>query len=142
MPAIKPMNAISEKYTRVTPQRQQDYTAGVTATAPEKWSGNTSASATSWASGVAAAAASGRFAAGVDGKGGKWKTATLGKGAARFGPGVQAAGPDYTAGFTKYHDVIASVQLSPRGPRGDPGNIQRVAALAQALHTARVGAGR
>ncbi len=142
MPPIKSMQVISEKYTRVTPQRQQDYTQGVGATAPEKWSQNTAASAPAWTAGVSAAAASGRFASGVDGKGAKWKAAALGKGATRFGPGVTAAGPDYTAGFTRYHDVIANTQLNPRGPRGDPGNIQRVATLAQALHTARVGAGR
>ncbi len=142
MPAIKSMQAIVEKYTRVTPQRQTDYQSGIAATAPEKWSTNTAGSAQSWQQGVTAAAASGRFAAGVDGKGAKWKAASLGKGVTRFGPGVQAAGGDYSAGFGKYHDIIANVQLNPRGPRGDPGNIQRVAALAQALHTARVGAGR
>ncbi len=142
MPAIKPMSAIAEKYTRVTPQRQADYQAGIQGTPPDKWSTNTAGAAASWQQGVAAAAASGRFAAGVDGKGQKWQRAALGKGVSRFGPGVQAAGPDYTAGFSRYHDVIASLTLNPRGPRGDPGNIQRVAALAQALHTARVGAGR
>ncbi len=142
MPAIKSMADIQEKYTRVTPQRQTDYEKGIRGTPPDKWSTNTAGSQAAWSSGVAAAAAAGRFASGVDGKGAKWARNALAKGVSRFGPGVMNAGPDYTAGFTKYHDVIAGTTLSPRGPRGDPGNYQRSAALGQALHQARVGAGR
>lgn len=142
MPAIKAMSAIVEKYTRVTPQRQQDYQSGIQATPADKWASATVASQAAWAAGVQAAASSGRFASGVDGKGAKWQRKALAVGVSRFGPGVQAAGPDYSAGFQKYHDVIQATQLNPRGPRGDPGNIQRVAALATALHQARVGAGR
>ncbi len=142
MPAIKPLNAIVEKYTRVTPQRSQDYQAGIQGTPPDKWSTNTSGAAAAWQAGVNQAAASNRFASGVDGKGQKWQRKSLSVGVSRFGPGVQAAGPDYSAGFSKFHDVIASVTLDPRGPRGDPRNIGRVAAIATALHTARVGGAR
>ena len=142
MPAIKPMAAIAEKYVRVTPQRQQDYEAGIRGTPPDKWSTNTVAAQGSWSAGVQAAAASGRFAAGIDGKGAKWQRKALATGVARFGPGVTAARDDYSAGFQKYHDVIASVQLDPRGPRGDPRNYNRSQALGNALHTARVGGGR
>lgn len=142
MPAIKPMGMIADKYVRVTPQRQQDYEAGIRATPPDKWSTATQASQASWSAGVQAAAAAGRFASGVDGKGAKWQRKALAVGVARFGPGVAAAKDDYVAGFTRFHDVIAATQLDPRGPRGDPRNYNRSQVLGTALHVARVGAGR
>jgi len=142
MPAIKPLTAIVEKYTRVTPQRSQDYQTGIQGTPPDKWSTATTAAAAAWQAGVNQASASGRFASGVDGKGQKWQRKALSVGVSRFGPGVQAAGPDFSAGFSRYHDIIQGVTLDPRGPRGDPRNIGRVAALATALHIARVGGAR
>ena len=142
MPAIKPIAAIVDKYTRRAAGASQDYQTGVQSVQPTTWEANTGAAQGSWQAGVQQAAASGRFASGVVGKGAKWQRKAVNVGAARYAPGVQAAGPDYQAGFGKFHDIIAGINLDPRGPRGDPRNINRVAALATALHQMRVGGGR
>jgi len=142
MPAIKPIAAIVDKYTRRAAGASQDYQTGVQAVQPTTWEANTGAAQQSWQAGVQQAAASGRFASGVVGKGAKWQRKAVNVGASRYAPGVQAAGPDYQTGFQKYHDAIAGIQLDPRGPRGDPRNINRVAVLATALHQMRVGGGR
>lgn len=140
MPNIKPIATIADKYTRRAAAAGGDYQAGVQATPPTTWETATGQAANSWQQGVSQAAASGRFAAGVSGKGAKWARNALAKGVTRYPTGVQAAQADYAAGFGKYHDVIAATNLDPRGPRGDPRNMARAAALASALHRARVGA--
>jgi len=66
------------------------------------------------------------------------KAGTLGPD--RYAAGTAAAKEDFRSGFEKYHGVIAALTLPERGPRGDPKNINRVKAVADALHKARVGA--
>jgi hypothetical protein len=69
----------------------------------------------------------------------KWSQAAQGKGAERFGPGAAAGVNDYQQGVQKYTQVIESTQLPPRGPKGDPRNIERVRVLAAALRKAKTG---
>jgi hypothetical protein len=52
---------------------------------------------------------------------------------------VQIAKDDYAKGFGPYANVIAATTLPPRYPKGDPRNIERVSAIAQALHQEKVG---
>jgi len=47
---------------------------------------------------------------------------------------VRLARVDYEEGFKPYRDLIASIDLPPRGPRGDPSNIDRVRIIAERLH--------
>lgn len=63
-----------------------------------------------------------------------WQTAAIAKGPSRFSEGVNLATDKYEKGFAPYRDVIDKLSLPPRGPKGDPTNIQRVAAVAKALH--------
>jgi len=133
----KPLADIAEKYVRVTQGRAQDYSAGIGRTPPDKWSTRTAASTAAWNAGVQQAAAENRFALGVDGKGPKWQRKALNVGAQRFGPGVAAAKDDYSAGFAPYEGILKGLTLPPRGPRGDPGNLQRVAQVDVALNQAR-----
>lgn len=134
---VKPIGQIAEKYSRVTPGRTQDYTSGVQGTAPQEFEGAAGAGAENWAQGVTQAASEGRFEAGVRGSGARWQRNALAKGASRFGPGVQAARDDYQQGFEPFHRTLQGLALPPRGPRGDPRNVERVAAIAQALNQAR-----
>ncbi len=59
-------------------------------------------------------------------------------GPGRYSEGVRAAEPEYRAGFAPYHAVIANTTLPPRGPKGSPENIDRVRAIAEALHDQKI----
>lgn len=134
---VKPLGSVAEKFVRITQGRSADYTSGVQATPPQAFENSAAAAAQTWQSGVSQAAAEGRFESGVRGAGPKWQRKALQVGASRFGPGVAAARDDYQAGFEPYHRALASITLPPRGPRGDPANLQRVAEIAAALNQQR-----
>ena len=138
MAAIKPLSAIVEKWTRVTPGRASDFEAGVRAPAKD-WASQAAAAEGAYSDGVSAAVARKAFSAGVRKAGTeKWSRKTLGPGVQRWGPGVREGGPAYNAGFEPYHRVIEATSLPPRRATGDPGNLERVAAIANALHQAKV----
>ena len=134
MPAIRSPREIAEKWKRVTPGRSEDYKQGVMK--PRKdWETETAAAEGRYKTGVIAAANSGQYAKGVKKVGTKkWQEKTLTKGPTRFAEGVMLAGDDFEKGFAPYADVIESIDLPPRGPKGDPANIQRVVAISTALH--------
>ncbi len=139
---VKPLGDISEKYVRITSGRSQDYTTGIQRTPPDKWQSRTIAAQPAWQQGVTQAAAENRFATGVDGKGPKWQRKAATVGSQRFGPGVAAAREDYQAGFAPYAQILSGLTLTPRGPRGDPRNLQRVAEIMTALNAHRRTAAR
>jgi len=143
MPAIKALDRIGEKWSRVTQQATADYQAGVQ-NPKSDWAEKTSGADKNYAAGVQAAISRGSFAKGVKKAGTeKWKTNALEKGAPRFSTGVALARQAYETGFAPYRQVIQNLNLPARGPKGDPGNIQRVAVLAKALRDtklARLGA--
>ncbi|GAH59788.1 unnamed protein product, partial [marine sediment metagenome] len=56
----------------------------------------------------------------------------------RFGPGVSAAVADYKTGAEPYFSTIAALTLSPRKPRGDPANYNRVQEVGKALNAKRL----
>ncbi len=138
MPAVKPARSIAEKWARVTPQRDADYRAGVEAPIRD-WAAEAQAAAERYKEGVTQAAGEGRFERGVQAAGSeKWKRGAVQKGVTRWGPGVRVAQADFEKGYAPYRDVIERTPLPPRRPKGDPANIERVAAIAQALHSAKI----
>jgi hypothetical protein len=133
MAKIRALEMIGAKWARVAGASGASYEEGVKNPTGDYASGAIAANG-SWKAGVVAAAGRDAFAAGVRRAGNeKWQRNAVLKGPARYGQGVMAAQPDYQAGFAVYHQVIASVQLPPRGPRRSPQNLQRVAAIVQAL---------
>lgn len=122
-----------QKWARVTPGRSTDYQQGVQN--PRKsWQAATTAAADNYKSGIQKAITENRFQKGVARAGDqKWQSKAIEVGVNRFGQGVQAAESDYSAGIQPYLQTIESTQLPPRFPKGDPRNIQRVAAMADAL---------
>ena len=138
MAAIKSMAAIAAKWGRVTPGRSADYEEGVRS--PRKdWATAAANASGAWEEGVTQAASEGRFASGVREAGSeKWQRKAVEVGAQRWGPGVRAAQDDYASGFGKFRDVIERTPLPPRYPKGDPRNIERVRAIAEALHNAKM----
>lgn len=139
MPAIKSTSASADKWVRRAGAAGQDYAAGVK-NPRTGWAEATTAAAQAQADGVTAAIANKSFEKGVAAAGNsKWQRNAVGKGAQRFGPGVQAAKGDYEAGFAPYAAVIQGVTLPPRGAKGDPRNYERSATIGQALHDAKQG---
>ena len=45
---------------------------------------------------------------------------------------------EYAKGFAPYHDVIEKTELPPRYAKGDERNYERVKAIGQALHKAKL----
>ena len=133
MAAIKSEQEIAEKWARVTPTRAADYESGVKAPLKD-WAINAGAAEDSWAMGVSSAAGNKSFSKGVRKAGNeKWSRKTIEVGINRWGPGVRAAASDYASGFAPYRQVLASLVLPARYPKGSPQNIDRVAAVAAAL---------
>jgi len=140
MAEIKSMSAITEKWTRVTPQRTEDYKLGVQH--PKRdWEAETVASKENWKAGIDAAHSKDLFAKGVAKAGSKkWQERALSKGPGRFAEGVYIAGPDYEKGFAPYREAISRVDLGPKFPRRDPRNLDRVKKIVNALVAEKLGA--
>jgi len=135
----KDINTIAAKWSSRAQAAGPDYTAGVKTTTKD-WAAITAQSADSWGAGVSQAVSDGRFSKGVTAAGtDKWRTNTVNKGANRYPQGVSQGQPAFTNGFTPFLQVIQNVQLPPRSPRGSPNNIQRVSAIAGALHAKKIG---
>jgi hypothetical protein len=110
-----------------------EYTSGVQ-NPRVPWQAAATAAASSQAAGVQAAIAAKRFEKGVAKAGdAKWSTKASTVGASRYAPGVQAGRADYETGVGPYLNAIQGITLPPRGPKGDPRNIQRVALIADTL---------
>lgn len=138
MAEIRPMDVIAEKWSRVTPMRRPDYEYGI-ANPRRDWADAASAANDSWKAGVASAAAADRFGKGVKKVGtAKWKDRAAKKGPSRFAEGVIIGRPDYQKAFAPFADTIKATTLPERFPKGDPRNIERVSAIASALHKKRL----
>jgi hypothetical protein len=133
MAEIRDLAAIGAKWTRVTPQRTEDYKLGIQSPRRD-WEKETAAAAAIYKAGVDAAHAKGLFAKGVKRAGTKkWQSKALAKGPTRFAEGVYLAGDDYEAGFAPYREAIAACDLGPRFPKRDPRNIDRVRKVVEAM---------
>ncbi len=139
MADIKQLQTIAAKWGRNASAAGPSYKDGVSA--PRRsWSTAAAAADDARKAGLAAADARDAFRTGVTAAGdAKWKNNAVKLGAARYPQGVQNAQPDFSQGFAPYHAVIAGVTLSPRGPKGSPENLNRVAEIANALHSAKQG---
>jgi hypothetical protein len=135
---IKSPDVIAKKYAARGAAAGADYAAGVQSPRTD-WQEATTAAANTYAAGVQASIGNGSFAKGVAKAGsGKWQRKASGVGAQRFPTGVQAAQGDYSTGVAPYLDVLRNLTLPPRNPKGDPGNIQRVAVVAAALRAKKL----
>ena len=138
---IKSAAAIAKKWAAVTPGRAKQWEQEVQATSDGDWADPTVAAAPVYDAGVQEAIAGGLYAKGVERSRTKWKRKALAVGPGRYGPGVRAAEGDQAAGYAPYREVIAGLTLSPRGPRGAPGNYDRVREVGEPLNAKRVAGG-
>lgn len=141
MPAVKPLDRISDKWARVAAVSTPEYEAGI-ANPRRPWAEATADAESSYEQGVQAAISRKAFAKGVRNAGNaKWQNAAMTKGKDRWAAGIAGSKEAYSRGFAPYRTVIENVQLPARGPKGDPKNIQRVAIIAKALHDAKLANG-
>ncbi len=92
-----------------------------------------------WAAGVQAAIQSGSFGRGVQAAGDdKWMSRSLEVGQSRFVQGMSGAAEKWETGFAPYRTVLTNLTLTPRGPKGDPRNMERAAQVAAAMHAEKL----
>lgn len=139
MPQTKSLQDTTSKWSRRAGSASQEYTEGVNS--PRRpWAAATQAAEGNYEQGVQASIARKSFGKGVAKAGdAKWKERASSLGGARFASGVAASENEYSKGFAPYLSVLSSLQLPPRGAKGSPANIQRVASVANALRLAKTG---
>jgi len=135
---IKSASEIAAKYARVTPGRSGDYEDGIQATSPSDYVNATTVAEPNYERGVTQGIARKAFGKGVRKAGDKWRDKSLKHGPSRYMTGTGDAAPDYEAGYAPYREVISGLTLPPRGPAGDPKNIERVRVVSEALRKAKV----
>lgn len=136
---IRSMADIAAKWTRVTPERSEDYKLGVEN--PKKdWKTGASGGKEAFKAAMQKVIAEDRQNKGVmKSSTDYWKEKALALGVQRFSQGVAVAGPAYTSGFDPYRTVIEGLSLPARYAKGDPRNIERVRVIAAALHAKKIG---
>lgn len=136
---VKDTAAIATKWKARAGAAGADYKSGVDTTQKD-WAGNTQAATASYAEGVQGAISRGAFQKGVAAAGtGKWKDKASNIGSTRYPQGVAAGQDAYASGFGPYADALRAVSLPPRAAKGSPQNIERVRAVADALHKKKTG---
>jgi len=138
--AIKTKSAseVARKWGEVTPGRSTYYEQGA-AGAGGDWETNTANSGAAFKAAVSAGNIQQMFVGGVKKAGAaKYTRKVKDVGVARFGSGVSAAVADFQDGVTPMLDEISKITLPARAPRGDASNINRVTAIATALHKKRL----
>ncbi len=131
--------AIAAKWARVTPQRSADYQSGIESPRAD-WETETTKANAAWKAGVQAAASQDLFLKGVKKAGtSKWQQNAIAKGPTRWSQGVQLAQGAFESAFAPFRDAIERTVLPPRFPRRDPRNLERVAAIVNALVKVKTG---
>lgn len=138
MPSMRPLNEITGKWKARAQQATGDYRDGVART-DKDWAELTIAAAGNYDAGVQAAIAGGHFAKGVARSGtANWKAKTIEKGPPRWAQGIAVSGEAYVRGMEPYAEVIKSISLTPRGPKGSAGNYRRSQEMGTALHDTKL----
>jgi hypothetical protein len=135
MPVVR---AGAAKWRQRAALAQQDYLEGVRR--PRRpWREATVDAVQAWIQAIQQAITDGRFLRGLTPEAEQfWRTRIESVGATRYTQGIQTSGDRYERNFAPFRQVIESIQLPPRGPVGDPANIERVRIIAQALHEAKL----
>lgn len=135
---VKPLTEVADKWADVTPGRASYYEAGASVAGTD-WETRALAAAAAYKAAVSAGNIDKMFAGGIRKAGAeKYNRKIVDVGASRFGPGVTAAKADYSSGIAPMLDELAKIDLPARQPRGSSANLQRVAAIADALHKKRL----
>jgi hypothetical protein len=128
----------TNNWKTVTPGRSS-YWKDRTVEAASRAIANAIAAIPNWRIGVSSGSAEQLLRAGLNRAGaGKIQRRVEKVGQSRFSEGVNAAEDDYRGRITSVLSTIAGANDPGRGARGDPRNYQRVQAIGDALHRARL----
>ena len=135
---VKDVATAAEKYKQRGAAAGPDYARGVQG-AGGRWQSNTAGAEEAYQAGVQEAIGRNAFSKGVASSGGAYyeeRARTIG--AQRFPQGIQAGAGNWQEGFAPYASRLAALELSPRGPKGDPRNMQRAQEVATAMRAAKL----
>lgn len=140
MAQMKSLEAIQEKYTRVTPERRVDYEKGIRA--PRRpWKASALASGPTHKLALQEVINKDLYVKGLNKvNDSDWETPSLEVGPGRFAEGTLKAGPKYAKGYAPIATAIKAVTLQARFPKGDIRNLKNVELVTQAARKAKVGA--
>jgi len=135
---VKSIDASTSKWSENAGRAATEFATNAEAAA-DLWARNTAGAADNFHMAVTAPNMKERFRRGVTKAGAaKFARKIRDVGRDRFGPGVAAATDDYKVGAEPYFSTIAALTLSPRKPRGDPANYNRVMEIGKALNAKRL----
>jgi len=135
---VKDVASSALKWTENAGRAAAEYATNAEASADE-WARNTAAAADTYGAAITAPGIKTRFQRGVVRAGAaKYSRKIRDVARDRFGPGVAAAQSDYQTGAEPYFSTLAALSLSPRKPRGDPANYNRVQEVGKALNAKRL----
>jgi len=135
---VKSIEASTLKWGENASRASAEMAAGAIAAA-DLWARNTAAAADNFGAAITAAGMKERFRRGVVRAGAaKFSRKVEAVAASRFSEGVNAGKDDYKTGAEPYFATLSALTLSPRKPRGDPGNYRRVEEIGKALNAKRL----
>ena len=134
---IKSLTEIADKFIRRASGAGEEYKKGIARVSD--WQGPTAGAEDLYGAGVSAAVADGRFGKGVrEVSNEEWKRKASEKGGANYGVGIRVSKEDFSSGYAPYREVVAGLTLPPKGPKGSPENYDRVRAVGEAQHNAKL----
>jgi hypothetical protein len=135
---------IATKWAEEGPKRQPYYEKNAVGKGGKMETNATAASGTFKAA-VTAGDIDKRFRGGLKGAGAKFDRKVKDVGVGRYGPGITAAKADMESGMTPVVTDLQAIDIDPRKPRGDPGNLSgrsnKVATEMNKKRLARLAAG-
>jgi hypothetical protein len=135
---VKDPTTVANKWNTRAQGAVNDYAAGA-ANPKQPQAASAIAAASLWQQAVAAPAALASFTSGLNKSGEQgWLNGVNVKGKARYAGGITAGMAKFTTNITPFLQAIAGITLPAKGLRGSAQNIQRVAAIAEALHTLKL----
>lgn len=136
---MKTASQSAEKYASRASAASGDYVSGAQQTTKDQ-AAAAIAAAPIYAQATQAAISDGRYARGLQ-KSGKagWLKGITDKGGNRYGEGVSQAAPRYATESARFDSARGAASSLPRGIKGSPQNLQRVAAVVAAQIKTKTG---
>ena len=136
MPKVR--QGSSQRWVDHASRATDDYVQGVQNPRVD-WAIATANAEGTYEQGVQDAIAKKQFGKGVKRVGSAAQIAgAVNKGQARYASGITDAQAKYASRVQPFLDTIANVTLPPRGPKGDPRNLDRVKAITVALRNKKL----
>lgn len=136
--AVPTAEDVAEKWAGRAGAASAEYAKGVTN--PKKdWATQTANAASVFQAAVSAGNMAAKFSSGVKKAGSaKWQNNAKTLGTQRYGSGINNAKPAMAAGIGPMLSTLSQLTIPDRQPRGSAANIDRVRAIADALHAKKV----